>query len=492
MVRHPIGVIDIGSNTVRLVVFGGRRRMPQALFNEKRTCALGAGLETTGRLNPDGVPQALAAIERFVILARAMNVESLEVLATAACRDAADGPAFLAEIERRCGVRVTLLSGEDEARASAQGVLCAVPDADGMVADLGGGSLELITVRDGRSGRFTSLPLGVLRMVEHAGDSRTQAEAFIARRLAGVDFLAEGRGRHLYAVGGAWRALARVLIDQMNYPLHVLDNFTLPAAQARHLIALVASQSRKSLDKVQGVSKKRVPHLPVASLLLLRLIEDIGPDAVVFSVYGMREGQFYAALPEDARGEDPLLSAAALLAEDAGRFPEHALELMDWMDPLFPGEPPRLRRLRHAACLLGDIFWNEHPDFRAEQAFLRVLRLPFMGIDHCDRAGLALAVYHRYAGEDVLDAVRPALALLDDDRRRRVRVIGAALRLGHTMSGGAPGLLTRTSLSLDGGVLRLSVPGDGALYAREAFSRRLDKLAQELGAARAEVVETAA
>ncbi len=479
--HHPIGIIDIGSNTVRLVVFGGRHRTPMPLFNEKATCALGAGLEKSGRLNPEGVPQALAAIERFVALARAMEVERLDVLATAACRDAADGRAFMDEIVRRCGVQVTLLSGEAEAKRAALGVLCSIPDADGMVADVGGGSLELVTVKGRRFGRFATMPLGLLRLIEHSGGNRDTALALIEQRLAAVDFMEEGRGRHLYVVGGSWRALARVLIDQMNYPLHVLDNFTLPRAQAEKLIGLVAQQSRKSLDKVQGVSKKRLPLLPLAALLLERLLQRVQPDAVVFSVYGMREGQFYASLPEDMKAQDPLVASATTLAEAAGRFPEHGHELMEWMSPLFPDEPPALKRLRHAACLLGDIFWNEHPDFRAEQAFLRLLRLPFMGLDHHDRAGLALALYYRYAADDSLEVVKPALALLDDERIRRVRAIGAALRLGHTISGGAAGVLSRTRLSRGDSVLMLGVPAGDPLFNPVAFTRRLDRLALELG-----------
>jgi exopolyphosphatase/guanosine-5'-triphosphate,3'-diphosphate pyrophosphatase len=281
-------------------------------------------------------------------------------------------------------------------------------------------------------------------------------------------------------VGGSWRALARVLIDQMNYPLHVLDNFTLPRAQAEKLIGLVARQSRKSLDKVQGVSKKRLPMLPLAALLLERLLQRVQPDAVVFSVYGMREGQFYASLPDAMKEQDPLLSSAAKLAEAAGRFPEHGHELLEWMTPLFPEEPPALKRLRHAACLLGDIFWNEHPDFRAEQAFLRVLRLPFMGLDHRDRAGLALALYYRYAVDESSEAIRPAHALLDDDRIRRVRAIGAALRLGHTMSGGVAGILPRTRLTRGDRVLMLGVPAGDPLFNKEAYTRRLDRLALEL------------
>lgn len=479
--RRPIGVIDIGSNTVRLVVYDGLSRTPLALFNEKATCALGTGLETTGNLNPDGVPLALATVERFVNLARAMAVERLDVLATAACRDAKDGAAFLAEIERRCAIDVTLLSGEEEARCAAYGVLCSVPDADGMVADLGGGSLELVMLNRATPADVTSLPLGVLRLAEHSGGDRKKADVMIRERLREVDFLGAARDRPLYVVGGSWRALARVCIDQMNYPLHVLDNFTLPRARAERLVSLIARQSRKSLEKVKGVSKRRIPNLPLAAQLLEALLERAQPSHLVFSVYGMREGQFYLSQPEDMRGADPLLAAATELARGSGRFPEHARELMEWMSPLFPNEPAQLRRLRHAACLLGDIFWSEHPDYRAEQAFLKVLRLPFMGLDHTDRAGLALAVFYRYSSDDSVSKVRQAKRLLDEDRIRRVRAIGAALRLGHTMSGGAPGLLRRTRLEMGDRVLMLGLPAGDATYTPDTFRKRLDRLAQELG-----------
>lgn len=479
--RHPVGIIDIGSNTVRLVVYDGLRRTPMPLFNEKATCALGTGLESTGRLNPEGVPMALQAIERFVLLARSMAVERLDVLATAACRDAADGPDFVAEIERRCDVSVTVLSGEEEASRAAYGVMCAIPEADGLVCDLGGGSLELVMVKDMTCGTFTTLPLGVLRLAEHSGGDRIKARTLIEQRLANVDFLDQAKGRHLYVVGGAWRALAQVCIAQMKYPLHVLDNFTLPRDKAERLISLVASQSAKSLEKVKSVSRKRIPNLPLAARLLELLIQRAQPDQVVFSVYGMREGQFFLNLPDNLRQGDPLISAATYLARAAGRFPEHAHELMDWMQPIFPDEPPELARLRLAACLLGDIFWDEHPDYRAEQAFLRVLRLPFMGLDHRDRAGLALAVYHRYSSDETVPMVAQAQGMLDDDRVRRVRAIGAALRLGHTLSGGAPGLLSRTKIERGERLLVLGVPAGDAVFLPAAFSRRLERLAQEVG-----------
>lgn len=482
--RKPVGIIDIGSNTVRLVVYDGIHRTPMALFNEKATCALGAGIESRGSLNPDGVPMAAASIERFVHLARAMDVERLDILATAACRDASDGKKFLKHIESRTGVPVNLLSGEEEAIRAAYGVLCSIPDADGMVADLGGGSLELVTVTPERppdTGEFISLPLGVLRLAENAGNSHGRLRTLIRKRLSAVTFLESGQGRHLYAVGGSWRALAQIIIEHMDYPLHVLDNFSLPYDTACKMVSLVTQQNRRALEKMGHVSKRRLPHLPLAALLLDILLEEIRPDALVFSVYGMREGQFFLNLPPQMQAGDPLLCAATEWARAAGRFPEHGRELLEWMAPLFPDEPAHLNRLRHAACLLSDIFWSEHPDYRAEQAFLKVLRLPFMGLDHTDRAALALAVYYRYSSSDALSAVKQAQALLGTERLKRVRVIGAALRLGHSISGGAAGILARTRLEKGKKNLTLAVPTADPVYYTDLFGKKLEKLAGELG-----------
>ncbi len=479
--RHPIGIIDIGSNTIRLVVYDGLRRTPLPLFNEKATCALGAGLETSGRLNEAGVPRAIEAVQRFVHLARAMRVERLDVVATAACRDASDGAAFITTLEQRCGIKVSLLSGEEEANRSAHGVLCAVPDASGIVCDLGGGSLELIMVGNGTIGPSTTVPLGMLRLSEGSGGDRLKASRLIDQRLSGVSFLTQGKGRHLYAVGGSWRALAQVCIEQANYPLHVLDNYTLPASEARTILPLLAGQSLRSLEKLKTISRKRLAHLPLAALLLMKLIDATQPDRVVFSVYGMREGQFFLSLPEATRRGDPLIAAVTDVARSAGRFPEHGRELMDWMAPLFPRETADLARLRHAICLLSDTFWDEHPDFRAEQAFLRTLRMPVMGLSHTERAGLALAIFHRYDGHDEPLMVRLAMDMLDVVAIKRARVIGAALRLGHTISGGAPGLLQRTALVHDGQTLTLHVPDDDAVFIASAFDRRLERLALEMG-----------
>lgn len=477
-----IAIVDIGSNSVRLVVYDGRTRAPVPLFNEKAVCGLGLGMHQSGRLNPAGTEEAIEMVGRFVRLARAMDVGILDVLATAAVREASDGPAFVRAIEENSDIKVTVLTGEDEGRLAAMGVLCGTPDADGIVADLGGGSLELVALDHGRfSGHTTTFPLGVLRLFDASEGQRAAAEPLIDRCFQGLDWWQRGHQRPLYAVGGAWRALARLCIAQTGHPLHVLDNFTLQADEAADLADLIGRQSFRSLDKVPGLSKKRLPYLPLAGLLLGKLLRYAAPSKLVFSVYGMREGRFYQHLNPEERSWDPLLAACADMARRAGRFPEHGQEMLHWMTPLLPFETAPQKRLREAACLLGDIFWNEHPDYRAEQAFLRVFRLPFMGLGHKDRAILALAIHARYGGDETLPQASDARSLLSEEEQRRALLIGHALRLGHSLSGGVPGLLPTTSLSIEDNRVLLDLPSSYPAFKPDLSDRRYDRLAKLAG-----------
>jgi len=485
--RH-VAIVDIGSNSIRLVVYDGLARTPVAIFNEKAICALGLGLGTSGILNPEGCRQALASLGRFVRLARSMPVDVLDILATAAVRDAKDGAEFVRRVEEHCQSPVTVLSGEQEARLAAMGVLCSTPEADGIVADLGGGSLELVALDHGHfAGPYSTMPLGILRLTEASGGDRARAAAIIDGHMAQIDWTNCASGRPLYAVGGAWRALARLFIAQTGHPLHVLDNYTLDRNEALRLLDLVSRQSRKSMEKIPGLSKKRLPHLPLAALLLEKVLRKVQPSKLVFSVYGMREGQFYKHLPAELQWQDPLIASCIEMARTAGRFPEHGEEMLEWMTPLFTMETAHQGRLRYAACLLGDVFWNEHPDYRAEQSFLRVFRLPFMGMGHQDRAALALAVHARYETDIESPQVQNARTLLDEEAQRRARVIGMALRLGHSVSGGVPGLLRTTRLTADGHVLVLEVPAADRAFDPDLGSSRYDRLAKAAGYERFEM-----
>ncbi|WP_449231583.1 exopolyphosphatase [Azospirillum doebereinerae] len=473
-----IAVIDIGSNSIRLVVYDAPTRSPMALFNEKVLCGLGRGVEKTGNLNPDGVVQALTALERFASLAAGMQVVRLDVIATAAVRDARDGAAFVTEVTRRTGLDVRVISGEEEARLSAMGVLSGTPEADGLVGDLGGGSLELVGLDRGVIGEQVTMPLGPLRLMETGATRQNGLVRLIDQHLEALPWLGKAKGRPFYPVGGSWRAIAKLHMEQTRHPLHIIHHYTLPAEEAREFAALVGRQGRSSLEKMAG-SRRRLDTLPFAALVFERLLRAAQPSKVVFSAYGLREGHLYSLLTPEGQREDPLLASAADWVRRFVRMGDPSL-LMDWTAGLFAGEDDNATRLRHAACLLSDVGWADHPDYRAEHAFLRILRYPFPALDHDERAFLALAAHARYAGTIDVQLTAGARSLVSEAQGLKALVLGLALRLAHTLSGGATALLERTSLKVSGERLVLTLPDDGSVPSGEAVQRRIDALAKAL------------
>jgi len=476
-----VAVIDVGSNTVRLVVYDTPTRLPIPMYNEKAQCELVRGMAETGCLNPQGVILAHASLARFIHLARAMGVEHMRVVATAAVRDASDGPAFVESIESTHDLEVSVLSGSDEARLAALGVLSGVPRADGLLLDLGGGSVDLVGLDDGRYGESATLPLGHLRLSEAVGNDRKKGLRLVAKHITTLDWIAQTKGRTLYVCGGSMRAIARVFIDQTSYPLHVIDNYAVSAEEAARLADLIARASPDTIARIPGISRKRQSTLSHAATVLSVLINYANPATVVFSGFGMREGQLLSMLPADVRLQDPLISACASLAERTGRFSISGDAIVAWSDILFAGESSAERRIRRATALLSDIGWPEHPDYRAEHAFHRVLRVPFAGLSHSERLFAALAIYIRYNGNIGDKVTTPVMRLLPEDELERVKLLGLALRLAHTISGSAPGILERTRLGLTPQTLTLRTPKDKHGFASETVDRRLKTLAHALG-----------
>jgi len=476
------GVVDLGSNSVRLVVYEGHTRNPMPIFNEKAVLRLGSGLQTTGRLNEEGVALALTVLHRYHAVARAMGCDPFEVLATAAVRDAANGPAFVEALQRRMpGVTIRILSGVEEAEFSADGMVCGIPSADGILADIGGGSLEVIRLVGGTRGPSQTLPLGVIRLAERSGGDLIRARAIAEADMQTVPWLPHAPGSDLYLVGGAWRALARIHIAQTNYPLAMVHHYTIGREEARDLAGLLSTAGRKVLERLPGAPRRRVDDLPFAAVVLRRLLRLTAVRRVVFSASGLREGWFMRRMPKDIREQDPLLSAAWEMAARHGRDPSLPPALVEWTRPLFRGEPANATRLREAMCWMSDIGSHDHPEFRAEQAFLRVLRQPGIGLDHHARAFLALSVALRYEADSDAAFLRPARLLVDIETANHAEVLGIALRLAYTLSAGTKDLLAGTQLRIDGSRLVLHLKPNSGVFAGESVIRRLERLAQSLG-----------
>ncbi len=473
-----VAVIDIGSNSIRLEIFDGLTRAFCPLFNEKVLCGLGRGLKSTGRLSEEGMGLALINLPRFTRMARGMGVARIDMLATAAAREAVNGREFIAEVEHRCGQKVKVISGKEEARISALGVLAGIPDADGVMGDLGGGSLELVEIVKGKQQRSATLSLGTLRLLDLAMEGDDAVRQAIDGQLAGVAWLARLRDRCFYAVGGAWRNIARIHMDQVDYPLRMIQGYSLSRRDARDFARVVSRLSSRSLVDMSGIARRRQEVLPYAAVLLRRILKTYSPDGVVFSAYGLREGFVFDQLPAKERGKDPLLAAAAEFGAREGRFGDLGELLTAWTGPLFPEEDAAELRLRRAVCHLSDLAWREHSDYRAGQAVYRLLHHPFSGLDHQGRAFIAYAVFNRYGGGPKAPEAATARALLTPEALARARILGLALRLAYRLTAGTRALLESTSLVIVDGKLRLVLPGDGSVPHGEAVESRYKALAE--------------
>lgn len=480
--EHRTAVIDIGSNSVRLVVFEGQGRFPAVAFNEKVFCGLGRSVAETGELDADAIALALRTLDRFALLLKRMGVRDIRAVATAAVRDATNGQTFLRQIRQSCRFDVRLLTGGEEARTSAFGVLVGLPGADGLVGDLGGGSLELVQVGNAGVSDNITLPLSPFLLADRFKKDRKGTIAHIDRVLSTVGFAAACKNKEFYAVGGAWRDIARLHIDHTGYPLHILQSYVIEHGEVLEICDLISGMSPPSLARLPSVANRRAEILPLAATILGRIFTLFRPSQLVVSTMGVREGLLYAEMPQKVRDLDPLLEGCRELAQFSGRFPQHAGALLDWTGPLFPDEPAGERRLRLAACMLSDVAWRGHPDYRAEKMLTEVLYGRFGGLDHRGAALIALALYVCYGGS----AGQGTAALLEKILGRadvaRARTIGLALRLGQRFSGGTSSALRLARLVMGkGDKLELIVRADARNMASEAVTRRLEALAKALG-----------
>jgi exopolyphosphatase/guanosine-5'-triphosphate,3'-diphosphate pyrophosphatase len=478
MFNKTVAIVDIGSNSVRLVVYAGPPRIPFIIFNEKVLAGLGEGLSETGELSAQSQDRAIAALRRFSILTRQMEVTDYCTVATAAVRDASNGMQFLQRV-RETGFDPEMLSGEQEAEVAGKGVLSAIPDADGIVGDLGGGSLELVDVSGGKIRRTVSLPLGVLRIRPILQQGEARLAKIVLEAIDRAGFAGAAKKRPFYMVGGTWRALARLDMQMTEYPLPIMHQYSMRSERPAELQSAIESLERGKFKKTSALSVSRVPTLANGNILLKQVVEVLKPSHLVVSSFGIREGLLYNRLDPEMRTRDPLIEAAREAGRGLGRFAEHGALLDRWIAPVF-GDETDAARLRMAACLLADVAWQAHPDFRAERGVDMALHGNWVGIDGPGRVMMAQALFSNFGGSGDF-AEHEVAALCTPDELKRASLWGLAMRLGQRLSGGVAAGLERSALRVSGDKLQLKLkPGYEALHG-ETVERRLKNLALALG-----------
>ena len=470
-------IIDIGSNSVRLVVYDGPRRIPFILFNEKVMAGLGASLAKTGAIEPEAMDRGLRAIGRFAHLCRDMKVAHVRCVATAAVRDATNGPEFIARA-KDMGLTVELLTGAQEAIGAAMGVMSGIPGADGIVGDLGGGSLELARIRNGKVEQTISLPLGVLRLPQIRAKGPRMLERQVRKMLDKEGWRPEP-DLPFYLVGSSWRALARFDMELAHFPLPVVHQYEMTAARAEQLTRIVSHVGRARLKEIPAMTGSRIPTLPDAAALLSVVVRQLKASRMVVSAYGLREGLLYESLPDDIRAHDPLLVAAEAEGEAQARFRGHGDRIERWIAPLFLEDGSAWRRIRRAACLLADVGWRANPDFRAERGVEIALHSNWVGITAAERAMLAQALHSNFGGGSIGPTGLNRLA--SPEVLHRATLWGLAIRLAQRLSGGVERPLDLSELELDDGMLTLRLNDSDSGLLGETVERRLRNLAQAMG-----------
>ena len=473
-----VGVIDVGSNSVRLVVFDGAARSPAYFYNEKILCGLGRDLQKTGRLNPEGKARALAALERFSALIGVFDIKSVKTVATAAVREASDGVEFCTEARKRTGLDIMIAGGHEEARLSAQGVLLGWPDADGLVCDMGGASMEVAEVRDGSVGRVESTPLGSLTIRnDESRNGRTGND--LVQRIRELRSRFSGHSPRLFLVGGSFRAIARLDMEFRRYPLKVLHEYRMSAEGLRSTLSRIRSGRPEDVAAAPSISPGRLEHVPGAARVLSVLVDVFEPEEIAISGYGIREGLLYESLPENLRRRDPLIEVCRAMETSSARFPGFGGHLADWVGPLFPEAGSVRQRLILAACLLHDVTWRAHPDYRAEVCLDNATRANLGGLDHSGRIFIGMSLFHRYSKSVDPGGNRALSEFLTPEERQDAKTLGRAMRLGALLGGATTDHMG--VLRVDPEHIMLDFDGRGHGVFGEAIQRRLDALARAAG-----------
>ena len=475
---QKVGVLDIGSNSIRLVIYKAMDRVPIPVFNEKVLCKLGEDLEKTGRLSEAGCRIAIDNIARFTRLVKKMKLSEFQVVATAALREAVNGSEFAAKLERKFNLRINILSGESEATLSALGVLSAFPNLDGVIADLGGGSLELINIENGKIQDRVSLPLGSLRLRALKDRNPSSLMLMIKDEISRVSWISKFNKRPVFAVGGSWRNLARMHMSAYKYPLRIIHGYKIASPSFLLFLEKITHSSLEELEAMGGVSKKRIKEVTISSGILKSLLELGKNNFIIFSAFGIREGCIFRNLSSEKQQEDPLLINCEKIASSTRRFTLTSNELENWALPLFKGLDKHNRRLLKAACKLSDFAWPDHPSYRAQQAFLKILRFPAIGLTHDDKAFLALTILVRYGGNLSDFESENWNKLIPPERLNTALKIGTAIRLGITLSAGLDGLLQQIEMVKRKKIILIRYNPEVILINREAIAQKVENLSK--------------
>jgi exopolyphosphatase/guanosine-5'-triphosphate,3'-diphosphate pyrophosphatase len=398
-----------------------------------------------------------------------MKVESCYPIATAAVRRAKNGSEFRDPAENILGMPVQILSKADEANHVSRGLTLNLPEATGLVADLGGGSIEIIALRRGEVCHSVSLNYGHLSSV-------TASE--IGSALAEHSWIRDFGAKQLFGVGGSFRTIGSAFISRTGYPLHVLHGLKIK----RKDVLAICRDLRSDEPSLEGVPLSRAATIPVAAMIIQELIEFSKVYRLTVSGTSVRDGVIAINELNANQQADFLMAVSEEIAESTGRVANVSPALKKFLKPLSKICLAGSERLINVAANMSDLCWHEHSDLRGDIAARHVLSLPVNCVTHKERVWLAVALYHRHFGLKPNKARPQDLdVLLSKKRISDAMIIGLAMRFALDLSAGTGVPLRLIKLFFEGNRLVLSVDPSIKNFIDRRCRQKFDQLAAELG-----------
>lgn len=437
--KGRFAVIDIGSSTMRLVVYD-EGLYPHLFLNHKVRIrfAMEKG-KGDFYLDDERMDRAINALKWFLWVCEQSSVKTVVATATSAVREAKNGGEFVENIRQQTGLHVEVISGEVEARLSAEGGVTSLPDASGLVMDLGGGSLDICETDT--KGDFASLPLGVLSLQKLSGHDPYKAVEILKDALKKVDWFANKNMRDLVALGSGMRSIASLHMTECDYPMHILHDYSIEKNEA---IAYCDKFLKGEINpKVLHLAKGYEDVMPYRAAALSALLQSGQFERVRFASFGIREGVFFSQIEQGGVGDDPLLSYARDISERDGRGIAYARQVAKWAHKILPKVPYRLLK---AAALFSDIAWREQYIYRASTTFEIVYGSPFVACSHSDRAKLALMAYFAHDDDLKAEYQKRVNGLVTSEEFAQAKRVGALFHLASFLDPGARGILHNFNL----------------------------------------------
>jgi exopolyphosphatase/guanosine-5'-triphosphate,3'-diphosphate pyrophosphatase len=500
MAEHRTAVIDLGSNSFRLVVFTAADGWWKRTDEIYLAVRVGEGIDATGELGEQPMQRALEAAEVFAHFCAATGIESKDIapVATSAIRDASNQAAFIERVERETGLQVRVLAKEEEAYYGYLAAVNSTTLADGVVLDLGGGSLQLIEVNSRHPGRVGSWPLGAVRMTEHFlpdGDEATKKERKALQKhvLATLADDAPWLGRasrRLVGIGGTMRNLAAAAQAEAGEPSLGVQGFQIHREQLDDLIDELAALPASERASIKGIKYGRADLILAGAIVVQSVLEAGGYDAIEVTEAGLREGVFFGELLD---GEPPLFDDVrrSTILNLAARYhvdPAHtehvarlALTLFDELAAagLHPGDRWE-RELLWCACVLHDIGMSVDYDDHHKHSRYLILNAGLPGFAPREVALIAQAARYHRKGMPDFQELKPLTDDGDDERLDRMAIL---LRLAEDLERSRDQSVREAHMHADNGTVRLAVQADGSAAVErwaaqrevELFDRAFDK-----------------